>query len=90
MVDVLNTLPAEVKDFIEYKEWSIKTPEGIQMFMARKGKVLPTLCINEACLYESIIPTLDELYATLISSAKSDYQRETLATALATAMEEYN
>lgn len=90
MVDVLNTLPPEVKDFIEYKEWSIKSPEGIQMFMSRKGKVLPTLCVNEACIYESIIPTLDELYETLIAGAKSDYQRDTLRAALDKAMEEYN
>lgn len=78
MVDVLNTLPPEVKDIIEYKEWSIKNAEGIQMFMARKGKVLPTLCINEACLYESIIPTIDELYASLIAAAKSDEQKAIL------------
>ncbi len=90
MVDVLNTLPPQVKEFIEYKEWSIKNPEGIQMFMARKGKVLPTLCINEACVYESIIPTLDELYETLIAAAKSDSQRETLRAAFDKAMEEYN
>jgi len=78
MVDVLNTLPAEVKDFIEYKEWSIKNAEGIQMFMARKGKVLPTLCVNEVCVYESIIPTMDELYETLIGAAKTDEQRAVL------------
>ena len=48
MVDVLNTLPDDVKDFIEYKEWSIKNADGINMFVARKGRVLPTLCINAA------------------------------------------
>ena len=48
------------------------------------------MCINEACIYESIIPTLDELYETLIAAAKSDYQKETLRTAFDKAMEEYN
>ncbi|MCZ7663946.1 MAG: hypothetical protein M5U22_13935 [Thermoleophilia bacterium] len=89
MVDVLNSLPDDVKDFIEYKEWSIKNPEGIQMFMARKGRVLPTLCINEACLYESIIPTLDELYDSLIAAARTSNQKDILSHALKKAMEEY-
>ncbi len=89
MVDVLNSLPNDVKDFIEYKEWSIKNPEGIQMFMARKGRVLPTLCINEACLYESIIPTLDELYDSLIAAARTSNQKDILSHALKKAMEEY-
>ncbi|MHB0980459.1 MAG: hypothetical protein ACYC5Q_10405 [Thermoleophilia bacterium] len=89
MVDVLNTLPADVKEFIEYKEWSIKNPEGIGMFLERKGRVLPTLCVNAECVYESIIPTLDELYETLIGAAFSDDQRETLKKAHAKAQEEY-
>jgi len=89
MVDVLNTLPADVKEFIDYKEWSIKNTEGIGMFMERKGRVLPTLCVNTECVYESIIPTMDELYETLIGAAHSDEQRETLRKAYATAQEEY-
>jgi hypothetical protein len=89
MVDVLNTLPPEVKEFIEYKEWSIKNAEGINMFVERKGRVLPTLCINQACLYESIIPTLDELYESLIEGAKSEEQKEVLRRAFEKAQEEY-
>jgi hypothetical protein len=89
MVDVLNSLPPEVKDFIDYKEWSIKNADGINMFVTRKGRVLPTLCINEACLYESIIPTLDELYESLISAAKTDEQKAILQKAFEKAQEEY-
>lgn len=89
MVDVLNTLPDEVKEFIEYKEWSIKNPEGINMFVARKGRVLPTLCINEACVYESIIPTLEELYESLIAAAKTSNQKDILTHAMKKALEEY-
>jgi hypothetical protein len=89
MVDVLNTLPDEVKDFIDYKEWSIKNAEGINMFVTRKGRVLPTLCINEACVYESIIPTMDELYETLIGAAKTDEQKAVLQAAYKKFEEEY-
>ena len=90
MVDVLNALSPEVKEFIDYKEWSIKNPEGIGMFLERKGRVLPTLCINKALCYESVIPTIDELYETLIENANSDEQRETLRKSYDSFMEEYN
>jgi hypothetical protein len=81
MVDVLSTLEPEVKELIDYKEWSIKNAEGIGMFMARKGRVLPTLCIDEALCYESVIPTIDELYEKLIEVAHDDNQRAILQTA---------
>src|SRR5660398_232896 len=41
MVDVLKGLPQEVAEIIEYKEWSIKSAEGVGMFVERKGRVLP-------------------------------------------------
>jgi hypothetical protein len=81
MVDVLSTLEPEVKELIDYKEWSIKNAEGIGMFMARKGRVLPTLCIDETLCYESVIPTIDELYEKLIEVAHDDHQRTVLQTA---------
>ncbi|GAB4247943.1 MAG: hypothetical protein Kow00129_08570 [Thermoleophilia bacterium] len=90
MVDVLDSLSPEAKEQIEYKEWSIKNAEGIQMFQARKGRVLPTLCINEALCYESVIPTIDELYETLIEAAKSEEQKQILRDAYDDFMEEYN
>jgi len=90
MVDVLNTLSPEVKEFIDYKEWSIKNAEGINMFMARKGRVLPTLCIGEQLCYESVIPTIDELYEKLLELANTDEQRRVLQDSYDKFMEEYN
>ncbi len=90
MVDVLNSLSPEVKDIIDYKEWSIKNAEGIGMFMERKGRVLPTLCIGEQLCYESVIPTIDELYETLIDNAKSEEQKTILKTSYDEFLEEYN
>jgi hypothetical protein len=81
MVDVLNTLEPEVKEQIDYKEWSIKNAEGIGMFMERKGRVLPTLCIDKTLCYESVIPTIDELYEKLIELSHDDAQKAILQTA---------
>lgn len=89
MVDVLKTLPDEVTDFIEYKEWSIKNEEGIGKFVERQGRVLPTLCINEKLVFESIIPTSEELYDALKEGARNDEQRETLERAFEKSEEEY-
>ena len=89
MVDVLNTfLPPEVREFIEYKEWSIKTREGVDVFVARGGRVIPTLCVNGRKRFESVIPTLDELYAALMEEATAP-QRETLGQALEAARIDY-
>lgn len=90
MVDVLNTfLPAEVRTFIEYKEWSIKTTEGVHMFVERGGKVIPTLCINGRRTHESVIPTLDELYEALARGARTDEQRRVLQAAYVVAQAAY-
>jgi len=89
MVDVLKGLPQEVAEIIEYKEWSIKNAEGVGMFVERKGRVLPTLCINEELVFESIIPTFEELYDALLEGAHSDEQKVVLQSAFDEAKKEY-
>jgi hypothetical protein len=90
MVDVLeNNLRPEVKAEIEYREWSIKTREGVQIFGERQGKVVPTLCINGEKVFESLIPTLAEIYEALMTRAKSERQRRVLGEAWRAAEAEY-
>ena len=47
MMESIAALPSDVQTMIEYKEWSVKTKEGIKRFMELKGEVLPTICIEE-------------------------------------------
>lgn len=61
MMESIAALPDEVQDMIEYTEWSIKNKEGIGKFMELKGKVLPSICIEEDLVFESIIPQYEEL-----------------------------
>lgn len=61
MMESLAALPADVQELIEYKEWSIKTKEGLARFMAVKGKVLPTICIEGDLVFASRIPLYEEL-----------------------------
>ena len=78
MMESIAALPADVQEMIEYTEWSIKTKEGIGMFTRLKGKVLPTICIEEDLVFQSMIPQYEELIDALAERAGSDERRERL------------
>lgn len=69
MMESIAALPKEVQAMIEYKEWSIKTKEGIGKFMEMKGKVLPSICIEGDLVFESIIPQYEELIDAMVKRA---------------------
>ena len=69
MMESIAALPDEVQGMIEYKEWSIKTKEGIGKFMEMKGKVLPSVCIAGDLVFESIIPQYEELIDEMVKRA---------------------
>jgi len=69
MMESIAALPDEVQDMIEYREWSIKTKEGIGKFMELKGKVLPSICIEGDLVFESIIPQYEELIDEMATRA---------------------
>jgi len=61
MMESIAALPDEVQAMIDYREWSIKTKEGVGKFTELKGKVLPTICIEGDLVFESLIPQYEEL-----------------------------
>ncbi len=71
MMESIAALPDEVQAMIDYKEWSIKTKEGIGKFTELKGKVLPTICIERDLVFESLIPQYEELIDEMIQRAPS-------------------
>jgi len=76
MMESIAALPDDIQDMIEYTEWSIKTKEGIGKFMELKGKVLPTICIEGDCVFESIIPQYEELIDEMAKRAPTESMRE--------------
>lgn len=78
MMESIAALPGDVQEMIEYTEWSIKTKEGIGMFTRLKGKVLPTICIEEDLVFQSMIPQYEELIDALAERAGSNELRERL------------
>jgi len=76
MMESIAALPADVQEMIEYKEWSIKNKDGVGKFLDLKGKVLPTICIEEDLVFESIIPQYEELIDEMAKRAPSDVMRD--------------
>lgn len=66
VMETVTSLPPEVQQLIEYREWSIKKPEGIQKFLELKGKVLPTICIDGVPRFEGIVPMGEELTEAIL------------------------
>ncbi|MCE5242241.1 MAG: hypothetical protein ABFD98_17175 [Syntrophobacteraceae bacterium] len=71
MMESLAALPSDVQEMIEYKEWSIKSKDGIKKFMELKGKVLPTICIEGDLVFPSVIPQYEELIEAMARRAPS-------------------
>ncbi len=76
MMESIAALPADVQEMIEYTEWSIKNKDGVGKFLELKGKVLPTICIEQDLVFESIIPQYEELIDEMAKRAPSDAMRE--------------
>jgi hypothetical protein len=75
MMESIAALPSDVQDMIVYKEWSIKNKDGIGKFLELKGRVLPTICIEQDLVFESIIPQYEELIDEMAKRAPNDDMR---------------
>ncbi len=79
MMESIAALPDDIQGMIEYSEWSIKNKEGIGKFMELKGKVLPSICIENDLVFESIIPQYEELIDEMAKRAPTDSMRESIS-----------
>jgi len=61
MVAAVANLPKEMRDKIDYHEWSLRNREGIEMFRKFKASSLPSIAINGELCFESLIPTEENL-----------------------------
>ncbi len=69
MMESIAALPEDIQEMIEYTEWSIKSKEGIGKFLELKGRVLPTICIQDDLVFESKIPQYEELIDAMAARA---------------------
>jgi len=68
MVAAVADLPKEIKDKIDYYEWSLRNREGIEMFKKFNARSLPSIAINGELLFESLIPTEEELIGAILKN----------------------
>jgi hypothetical protein len=61
MLAAVADLPKEIRDVIDYHEWSLRNREGIEMFKKFNARSLPSIAINEELCFESLIPTSEDL-----------------------------
>ncbi len=78
MMESIAALPDDVQAMIDYKEWSIKNKDSVGKFIELKGKVLPTICIENDLVFESIIPQYEELIDEMAKRAPTDAMRDRL------------
>lgn len=76
MMESIAALPSDVQEMIVYKEWSIKNKDSVGKFIELKGKVLPTICIEEDLVFESIIPQYEELIDEMAKRAPNEAMKE--------------
>jgi len=72
MVAAVADLPKEIKDKIDYHEWSLRNREGIEMFRKFKARSLPSIAINGELCFESLIPTEENLIQAIAQKIGPD------------------
>jgi len=70
MVAAVADLPKEIKDEIDYHEWSLRNREGIEMFKRFHARSLPSIAINNKLCFESLIPAREELIEAITQELK--------------------
>jgi hypothetical protein len=72
MVQAVRDLPQEIQTIIDVREWDMRTPDAVRMFKKRRVKKLPSIAINGALRFESLIPDQEELTEQIMCHYNSD------------------
>ena len=65
MAKSVQELPLQIKEMIEIREWDMRTLAGNSRFLELQGRSLPSIALEDALVYESIIPGQEELAAEI-------------------------
>jgi hypothetical protein len=83
MVEALDLLDRRVARLIERHEWSLRTDEGRVFSRALHVGRTPAIYINGEKHFENRVPTVDELYVSLLWEARTRAQRRAIEEAWA-------
>ncbi len=65
MAESVKALPDEIQEMIEIREWDMRTRKGVDRFRELKARSLPSVALDGALMYESLIPGQEELIAEI-------------------------
>jgi len=61
MAESVKVLPGEYQKMMTVHEWDLRTLEGVARFRQIKARSLPSIAMDGAVVYASIIPGQEEL-----------------------------
>ncbi len=64
LLEAVNNIPnilGDLAEYVEIKQWDLRTPEGISRNNELGITTFPTIAIGGDVLFESVIPSEDEL-----------------------------
>jgi len=61
MAKSVKDLPSEIQELIDVYEWDMRTLEGNKRFKDLRATSLPSIALDEALEYESLIPGQEEI-----------------------------
>ena len=65
MIAAVKALPREIMDRIEYRQWSLRTREGVARLRELGAKSLPALAINGILKFQAEIPPAEDIVAAI-------------------------
>jgi len=65
MAESVKALPSGIQELIEVCEWDLRTRKGVDRFRELKARSLPSVALDGALVYESLIPGQEELIAEI-------------------------
>ncbi len=65
MIAAVKDLPQDILNEIEYREWSLRTVEGVARFRELEAKSLPALAIDGELVFQCVIPPQEELISAI-------------------------
>jgi hypothetical protein len=74
MAESVRSLPSEIQQLIEVREWDMRTLEGFLRFKELNVRSLPSLALNEELVFEALIPGQEELIREILARSGSRYQ----------------
>lgn len=67
MAESVRSLPREIQEIIEVRQWDMRTLEGFVRFKELNVRSLPSLALNGEVVFEALIPSQEELMREILS-----------------------